>query len=371
MWKLRGVPDNPSAWLMATAKNRALDALRRERTARTFAPELGRMLQSEWTLAPAVEQLFRAAAIEDDQLRMMFSCCHPRLAEEAQVALILHILCGFAVSEIASAFVSSEAAIEKRISRAKKVLSGSTHLFDLADADFTTRLSAVQRALYLLFNEGYHGAHAVCAVRTELCDDAMRLCALLRRNPLTSTPATHALCALMCLHAARLPARLDASGELRSLFEQDRSLWNDALAAEGRQLLDLSATGSELSEYHVEAALAAVHARARGERDTDWRMIVLLYDTLLTIRPSPVIALSRAIAIAQHEGPARGIEEVLAIDARERLGAYPFYFAALGDLELRRRNHGVAREHFCAALERARNPMERRFLAQRVAACEP
>ena len=235
VWKFRGVPENPSAWLMATAKNRALDVLRRERTARTFAPELGRFLESEWTLSPAVEENFAPNAIKDDQLRMMFSCCHPRLPEEAQVALMLHILCGFSVDEVAAAFVSSHAAMEKRITRAKKILAGSKKLFDIADArDFAARLPAVHRALYLLFNEGYHGASAESAVRAELCREAMRLAALLREHPLAATPATFALSALMCLHAARLPARLDSSGELRSLFDQDRSQWDAHLVAEGQ-----------------------------------------------------------------------------------------------------------------------------------------
>lgn len=170
VWKFRGVPENPSAWLMTTAKNRALDVLRRERTARTFAPELGRLLESEWTLAPTVEELFHASAIKDGLLQMIFSCCHPRLPENAQVALVLHILCGFSVDEIASAFVSTRAAIEKRIARAKKVLAASKNLFDVSSADFSGRLPAVHRALYLLFNEGYHGASPQSAVRVELCD---------------------------------------------------------------------------------------------------------------------------------------------------------------------------------------------------------
>src|SRR5260370_29282737 len=235
VWKFRGMPENPSAWLMATAKNRALDVLRRERTARTFAPELGRLLESEWTLAPAMEEVFRAHAIKDDQLRMMFSCCHPRLPEEGQVALVLHILCGFTVDEIAGAFVSTHAAIEKRIARAKIVLAGSKRLFDISGTDdFSGRLPAVHRALYLLFNEGYHGASPESAVRVELCKEAIRLAALLREHPLASTPATHALAALMCLHAARLPARLDSSGDLRSLFHQARSRWDENLVAEGQ-----------------------------------------------------------------------------------------------------------------------------------------
>jgi RNA polymerase sigma-70 factor (ECF subfamily) len=370
VWKFRGVPENPSAWLMATAKNRAIDVLRRERTARTFAPELGRLLESEWTLVPVVEELLGAHAVKDDLLRMMFSCCHPRLPEAAQVALVLHILCGFGVSEVAAAFLSSDAATQKRISRAKKVLAGSRRLFDLADADFPARLSAVHRALYLLFNEGYHGASAESAVRVELCREAMRLAVLLVEHPFASTPATYALAALMHLHAARLPGRVDESGNLSSLFYQDRSRWNPALVAEGQRLLGLSATGSDLTGYHVEAAIAAVHANAYSAEDTDWGQIVALYDTLMTIRPSPVVALNRGIAMAQHEGPERGLREIHAITDRDRLAGYPFYFAALGELELRCDRGDTARTHFQAALALARNSMERRFFEQRVKACK-
>ena len=370
VWKFRGMPENPSAWLMATAKNRALDVLRRERTARTFAPELGKLLQSEWTLAPTVEELFGANAIKDDLLRMMFSCCHPRLPEEAQVALVLHILCGFSVSEVASAFVSTDAAIEKRITRAKKVLAASKRLFEISDADdFSQRLRAVRRALYLLFNEGYHGASPESAVRVALCQEAIRLAGLLVAHPLGATPATHALAALMFLHAARLPARVDSFGHLSSLFDQDRSRWDLRLVAEGQRFLDLSATGPELTEYHVEAAIAWVHTRAHCAEDTDWGMIVSLYDQLIAIRPSPVVALNRAIAIAQREGPEQGLEEMRAIAKSDRLTSYPFYHAALGEFELRLARRETAREHFRTALALARNSMERQFFEQRVAAC--
>ena len=371
VWKFRGMPEKPSAWLMATAKNRALDVLRRERTARTYAPELGRLLDSEWTLAPTVEELFAASAIEDDMLRMMFSCCHPRVSEEGQVALVLHILCGFSVSEIASAFVSGQAAMEKRISRAKRTLASSKKLFDItAPRDLASRLPVVHRALYLLFNEGYHGASPESAVRAELCREAMRLIALLRESSLTATPATYALSALMCLHAARLPARLDASGELRPFFEQDRSRWDGTLVAEGQLLLERSAFGPDLTEYHVEAAIAWAHANAHGAEDTDWSMIVSLYDKMMAIRPSPVVALNRAIAIGQGEGPSRGLQELHAISNSERLVSYPFYHAALGEFEHRDGKNDAAAEHFTAALALARNPAERHFLEQRIRACE-
>jgi RNA polymerase sigma-70 factor (ECF subfamily) len=243
-------------------------------------------------------------------------------------------------------------------------------LFDItAPADFAGRLPAVQRALYLLFNEGYHGASAATAVRGELCQEAMRLAALLLEHPFGRAPSTYALAALMCFGAARLPARVDAAGNLMSLLEQDRSQWDHEVVAQGWQFLEASAAGSEFTEYHIEAAIASVHACAPRIEDTDWASIVLLYDTLMTMRPSPVVALNRAIAVAQSEGPERGLEEIGAIDGRDRLAAYPFYAAALGELELRCGRRETARRHFAAALAVARNPMERRFLDRRVAAC--
>jgi RNA polymerase sigma factor (sigma-70 family) len=370
VWPFRGVPDNPSAWLMATAKNRALDILRRERTARTYEPELSRLLESEWTRAPVVEEMFTANAIKDDLLRMMFSCCHPRLPEEAQVMLILHILCGFSVSEVASAFVTTHTAVEKRIPRAKKVLAGSEKLFDTeAPVDFSSRLPAVHRALYLLFNEGYHGASAEFAIRAELCHEAMRLAALLLQHPSGATPTSYALSALMCLNRARLAARLDASGKLNSLFDQDRSLWDQALVNEGLQLLELSAKGTELTEYHVEAAIASVHAAAPTMQDTNWKHIVSLYDALISIRPSPIVALNRAIAIGQRDDPAQGLKALRAIPDADRLTSYPFYHAAFGEFELREGRPQLAANCFSAARQLARNPMEQQFFEQRIGAC--
>jgi RNA polymerase sigma-70 factor (ECF subfamily) len=302
---------------------------------------------------------------------MMFSCCHPRLSEEAQVALVLHILCGFSIDEVAGAFVSSHAAIEKRIQRSKKILAGSKKLFDVtAQADFALRLPAVQRALYLLFSEGYHGASAEFAVRIELCHEAMRLVARVMEHPQGATPATCALSALMCLNAARLPARVDNSGNLCALSGQDRSLWDQNLVMEGMRLLELSATGSALSSYHLEAAIASLHAAVARTEDTNWEMIVSLYDSLFALHPTPIVALNRAIAVGQLSGPERGLEEMAHIENRDRLIGYPFYFAALGELELGRRRYAVAREHFAVALALARNPAERRFTEQRLIACD-
>jgi RNA polymerase sigma factor (sigma-70 family) len=370
VWKIIGLPENPSAWLMTAAKNRALDAIRRERTARKFAPELDRLLRSEWSIAQTVAEHFEANAIRDDLLRMMFSCCHPGLPEEAQVALMLNILCGFSASEIAAAFVSGRDAVEKRITRSKHLLARSGKLFEIASAaEFAARLPAVRRAVYLLFNEGYHGAAAVTAVRVELCREAIRLARTILQHKFGASPISYALCALLCLDAARMPGRLDRSGNLHSLFDQDRSQWDRELIAEGLGFLELSAAGSEISEYHVEAAIAAVHANAPCTEDTDWQQIVSLYDTLMQIRPSPIVALNRAIAVGRRDGAERGLQALHTIEGGERLSSYPFYAAALGEFELETGHADAAREHFRAARNCARNPEEKRFFERRIDAC--
>jgi RNA polymerase sigma-70 factor (ECF subfamily) len=197
----------------------------------------------------------------------------------------------------------------------------------------------------------------------------MRLAALLLEHPLGATPASYALSALMCLNKARLTARLDASGKLNSLFDQDRSLWDQGLVAEGLQLLELSAKGSELTEYHIEAAIAAVHATAPSIQETDWDKIVSLYDALMGIRRSPIVALNRAIAIGQGHGAERGLAELRTITDSERLVNYPFYHAAFGEFELRSDRPDSARKHFSTALKRSRNPMERQFFERRLSAC--
>lgn len=367
VWKVSGVPDNPAAWLTTAAKRRAIDVLRRERTAARFAPELGERLDA--AAADLLDEAFTAHAVRDEQLRMMFSCCNPVLAEETQVALVLNILCGFGAAEIAAAFLAGRDAIEKRITRGKRALASAPGLFELDDRELASRLASVHRALYLLFNEGYHGASRDTPVHRELCGEAMRLVALLREHPVTATPTTSALAALMWLHAARLPARTDAAGELSAFADQDRSRWDARLVAEGLALFEASATGDQLSTYHVEAAIAAVHAAAPSVERTDWAQIVELYDQLLALAPSPVIALNRAVAVGQRDGADAGLAALDAIADRDRLASYPFYAAARGELELRRGRRDAARTQFQAALALARSDAERRFLAGRIACC--
>jgi RNA polymerase sigma-70 factor (ECF subfamily) len=368
-WRWGGVPDHYSALLMTSAKNRVLDVFRRERTARKFAPEVGRLLESERPLIPAVDEFFLPEALKDDELRMMFSCCQPRLKEDVQIALILKNLCGLSLEEIAAAFLATPAAIEKRLTRGKNALASSKRFFELTAEDFAPRLATVHRALYLLFNEGYHSAGAESVVRIDLCREALRLVRLLVEHVPAATPATKAVAALMCLNAARLPSRVDAGGNLKAILHQDRSRWDRSLIAEGLELLAKSASGEELSAYHVEAAIAGLHASAESAEKTPWGEIVFLYDALLKLRPSPVVALNRAMAVAQNEGPARGLDAIRVIQDVSLLSSYPFYPAALGELELRLGKAAVAEEHFKAALRLARNESERRFLDERVAAC--
>jgi len=369
-WKLHGVPKNPTAWLVTTAKRRALDVLRREGTARKFEPEVAQVLGSEWTRATAINDAFEPGGLNDAQLRMMFSCVHPTLPEETQVALILNLLCGFSVAETAAAFLKSSVAMEKRIIRAKKTLAETKNLFELKNAaDVKIRLLAVQRAIYLLFNEGYHSASTTMVVRVDLCEEALRLIYLLLEHSLTKTPSAHALAALLNFHAARLPGRVDAQGNLTSLFEQDRTLWNRDHIAEGHRQLELSAAGAELTAFHVESAIAAEHVSAARAADTNWENIASLYDVLMRIQPTPVVALNRAIAIAEIEGPARALEEVERIDGREKLECYPFYFAALGEFEFRLGQMANACGLFAKAQELARNESERRFLRERMHRC--
>jgi RNA polymerase sigma-70 factor (ECF subfamily) len=370
VWKFRGIPDNPAAWLMAAAKHRAIDVIRRERTARRFAPEVADQLSTEWSLVPTVAAAFEEKEIVDAELRLMFELCQSRLPEETQVMVILKYLCGFGVHELAQVFLSGEDAIEKRLVRARGTLQAVGGLAELGDAGrVRERAGAVCRALYLMFSEGYHGSHPEAAVREELCAEALRLAALLADHPVTGVGEAKGLLALMCLLAARLPARRDGHGDLVPLDEQDRSRWDAELNARGLAALAASAAGGEVSEMQLEAAIAAHHAVAPSVEATDWSAIVLLYDRLAALRPSPVVALNRAVAIGFLRGPAAGLAEIDAIESLGRLDDYLFLAATRADLLRRDGRPREALPHYRRARELARNDPERRFFDRRLAEC--
>ena len=374
-WKMGRVPDDPQAWLIRAARNRAVDLIRRERTARRFAPDVTQLLETEWTLERTVDALFAEHELRDDQLRLMFSCCPPELSPEAQVTVILKLLCGFGVEEIAQAFLTSVSAIEKRLARAKATLAAQGQLFEVIGGDaLRARLDAVQAALYLLFNEGYHASHGVVAIRDDLWREALRLTGLLTDHPATGVPSTHALFALMCLHAARLPARVDGEGRLLIMAEQDRGHWDAGLLARGSEALAKAAEESPeaaaSSPYQIEAAIAALHAFASSYADTDWTRIEALYDKLFDLRPTPVVALARAIARGEARGPAEGLRALEGIDDRERLGSQPFVHAARAQWLRRLDRIGEARAALNLARQVTRTDAERTFIDRQLALCE-
>jgi RNA polymerase sigma factor (sigma-70 family) len=369
-WRFGGVPEQPAAWLMLTARNLAIDVVRRERSARRFAPDLSYQLDSEWTLVCTVEELFVESEIRDDQLRMMFACCHPRLAPEAQVALMLKVLCGFGTREIARAFLTEDAAMEKRLARGKQALRETGTLYEIrSEAAIVDRLDAVLAALYLLFNEGYHGSHAEAPVREELCMEAMRLLTMLLEHAAAAVPRAVALLALMCFHAARLRTRLDDAGGLILLETQERGRWDAGLIRRGVELLERASEGDDVSEFHLEAAIAAKHCLAARYDETDWRGIVGLYDLLLRVKPTPIVALNRAIALGQVDGPEAGLAALLAIPG-DGLAGYPFFAAAMGEMHRRAGRPQQAAEHYRAAIALARSPAEADVFRQRLASCD-
>jgi RNA polymerase sigma factor (sigma-70 family) len=365
-WKFGRRPSSPAAWLMRAARNRAIDLLRHRAHVGKGAEELARALES----AAADDEPHLEHAISDDELRLMFSCCDPALSRPAQVAVILKYLSGFSVAEIAQAFLSTEAAVEKQLFRSRRMLCERKALFEVRDdAQVRARVAAVREAIYLLFSEGYHGAHPEHAVREDLCHEATRLALMLSRLPAAAGPETQALLALFCFLAARLPARVDDDGNLLLLAEQDRSRWDREAIQEGLRRLDLSAEGEAITAWHVEAAIAGRHAVAASFAETDWPAIRGLYDLLLRLRPTPVVALNRAIAVGMAEGPEAGLRALADIEDRERLRRYPFFPAAIAELELRAGRRERAAELLRSALRLVRNRAEEEVLERKLEAC--
>lgn len=368
-WPFYGIPQNPAAWIMRASRNLALDVLRREKVFRDKEPEITRLTELHAS-APA-EPVFTEQEIRDDRLRMMFVCCHPLIPAEAQVALALKTLCGFSPAEIAKAFLTSEAAIAKRLTRAKQKIREARIPFEIpAGEELARRLDGVLQSLYLLFNEGYKASMGNKLVREDVCFEAVRLATLLAEHPAGNQPKTRALLALMLLNAARLATRVDNEGNLLRLQEQDRSRWDQPTIARGLFHLAQSAAGQEISEYHLQAGIAACHCAARDYAATDWRQILSLYDRLVEFDDSPVVALNRAVALAEVHGPQAGIAAVSAIRNLQSLDSYYLLHAVLGEFESRLNHPQAAANHFRRSLQLAEIKSEQVFLAKRLQACE-
>jgi len=362
-WSMGGVPPNPSAWITRVAINLARDAMRHRRM--SAGKETAVITHIEQTIPemPAAggdENEFR-----DDALRLMFVCCHPSLSSDAQVVLALKVLCGFSTAEIARAFLSSEAAIEKQLTRTKQRIRDAGIGFEIPEGEqLNARLDGVLGTLYLLFNEGYKASAGERLLREELCEEALRLMSLLVTHPAGQTPRSHALLALMLLTAARFPSRLDEHGDLLRLDDQDRSKWDQALIERGLIELVAAAQGSELSEYHLQAGIAAIHCTAADYASTDWTRILRHYDELNRLKSSPVVALNRAVAVAHLHGPQAGLDAIAKIPERERLESHYLLHAVVGELQWRLKDHRAAAESFRRALHLAHVGPEQLYLTR-------
>jgi RNA polymerase sigma-70 factor (ECF subfamily) len=359
-WSHQGVPAEPAAWLRQVARNLVIDALRRDL-------RWNALDASKTSIAVNAPELpMDAQEIADDLLRMIFVCCDDVVPAESQVALALKTLCGFGVKEIARAFLTTEANVTRRITRAKdKLRSAGLNPSDLTATQVRERLPRVFAVLYLLFNEGYSSTQRDQLIREDLCEEAVRLALLLAEHPLTRGPESAAFLALLLFHAGRLEARIDAGGMLL-LEDQDRSRWNRRLIAEGFRWFTRSAAGDVVTRYHAEAWIAAEHCRARTFAETDWDRIVRAYDVLIRLAPSPVHELNRAIALAARDGADAGWRAFLAIDARAFPEQFHLWAATAGELCQRRGDHVQARVHFLHALEHAPTNAEQDLLRKRL-----
>lgn len=362
-WKYSGIPDQPAAWLMRVARNRAIDHLRQQKVWDRINPAYSRQLASEYTLAPTVSQVFSEKEMEDSMLRMIFACCHPELPSSSQVALILKTLCGLHPREIARAFLTQEDTINKRIYRALEKLRELDTAPEVPQGGaLTQRLDTVLEALYLLFNEGYLSEQPVQFIREELCADAMRLTLILTRNTYTSTPSTHALLALFCFQSSRFQARYSEQGQILLLEDQDRSKWNTKLIQTGNYYLNLAAEGDTLSLYQIEASIAALHTAASDFASTRWDLIQALYRKRYELKPSPVIALQWAIAEGYAAGPQAALDRLHSIS---HLAHYHLYPATLAHFYALNGEKAKALAAYDQAIALTRSPFERELLERK------
>ena len=366
-WSYGNIPDNPSAWLYRVAKNKAIDFLRREKKFREISPKYSYLLQSEYTLASTINNLFLENEIQDSQLRMMFACCHPAIPAESQIALTLKTLCGLSVSEIAKAFLTNDETIGKRVYRAKeKIKAEKIELEVPVNEELEARLDAVLKSLYLLFNEGYNSSHPDKLIREDLCEEAMRLCHLLAQHSLTAYPRVKALLSLMCFQASRLQTRLDDKGNIILLKYQDRKKWSRTLMNKGFELLEASTEPFEVSTYHLEAAIASQHATPSSFEQTDWKSIYHLYEMLYQLQPNPIVAMNKAIASAYAVSKQNALDELQKIKGLE---GHHLYYATIGEIYFEMNEKEKAKNFYEKAIRLTHSQSEIQLLKEKISLC--
>jgi RNA polymerase sigma-70 factor (ECF subfamily) len=370
LWPTSGVPGNPRPWLISTARFKAIDTLRRRARFDASQDELARHLEAQWSSAQtSPDEDSHEGSVEDDRLRLIFTCCHPSLAPEARVALTLREVCGLTTEEIAKAFLTTPRTLAQRIVRAKAKIREARIPYEVpTPEELPQRLGAVLQVIYLVFNEGYSAAAGAEVTRAELTGEAIRLGRLLAE--LQPEPEVVGLLALMLLQESRRAARTSPTGELILLENQDRSLWNRQQIAEGVALLEKAlghrGTSRHFGSYTLQAAIAAVHAEAESVTATDWRQIVALYDQLLRIQPSPVVELNRAVAVAMRDGPEAGLAQIDAVLEHGELANYYLAHSARADMYRRLGRTAEARSAYEKALALTQQEPERQFLQERI-----
>jgi RNA polymerase sigma-70 factor (ECF subfamily) len=365
VWRFE-LPGNPSAWLMKVARNGALDVIRRQQNFRQYSHEVAARLQQE--TENTIDQFFHDAEISDSQLRLIFTCCHPLLKEEDQVAFTLKTVSGFGIREIAKALLANDETIQKRLYRAKQFIQDKNIQFEIpAGRDLNKRLETVHSVLYLLFNEGYNSTKSDELIQYDLCAEAMRLCKILAEHPSVTSSASPALLSLMCFHAARFESRLDENDSIVLLSDQDRSKWNRELIKMGSYYLNLSSKGNVLSVYHIESAIAAEHALAERFENTNWKRLLQLYDLLLKVKPSPMIELNRAVVLAEIGHIQTAIETIHSIQKIDQLlNSHYIYSAVLGDFYKRINDHEKATEYLLEAFRLTTSDAEKRLITKKL-----
>jgi len=368
VWRYNALPDNPSAWLMQVARNRTVDLIRRQQKLADISTEVRMKLQ--WDTENTIQHFFLDTEIADSQLRMIFTCCHPELSAEDQVALTLKTVSGFGVAEIARALVSNEAAIQKRIYRAKEYIRSGHVQFEIpAGPALAERLEIVYTVLYLLFNEGYNSMKADELIRHDLCAEAMRLCKLLTEHKVGAQPSAFALLSLMCFQASRFDSRIGEDNTIILLQNQDRSKWDRELIRLGYYFLNQSSSGNYLSVYHIESAIAAEHCVSPDFESTNWQSLLRLYDYLVEYKPIPIVQLNRSIVLAKTGGVDLAIDTILDIPGiLNLLDRHYIYSAVLGDLYGRAGNSAESRRLLEKAYRLTPSLAEKKLLQEKLSA---